>query len=136
MIIDGKEQIVGRVAAHAANQALLGNAVDLYNCEEMVMSGPKKHIISEALRKRNMGGPRKGPFNSKMPDRYVKRIIRGMLPYKQARGLEAFKRVRCYMGAPDSKEKTIIVKGAHADKLPNFKYLTIGEVCAAYGWQK
>ena len=39
-----------------------------------------------------------------MPERIVKRAVRGMLPHKQARGREALKRVMCYNVVPSELE--------------------------------
>ncbi len=134
IIIDAQDAIVGRVAAYAAKQALLGQTVHIINAEKAVMSGAKRTSINEAKRKNAMGVPRKGPYFSKLPDRYVRRIIRGMLPYKQPRGRAAFERIMCYIGKPKSVEgEAIRVPGADANKLPNLKYLTIGKICEELG---
>lgn len=74
---------------------------------------------------------------TRLPDRFVRRTIRGMLPYKQPKGVAAFKKIRCFMGVPDkfkdipSNEK---IKGT--TQLPNFKFITIGELCKSLGGKK
>lgn len=135
LIIDAKDAILGRVAAHAAKQALLGKTIRVINAEKAVISGKKRSTIAEAKRKRSMGVPRKGPYYSKLPDRYVRRVIRGMLPYKQPRGREAYERVLCYIGTPEEfkEQEAIRVPGAEASKLPNMKYLTVGQICEELG---
>jgi len=87
---------------------------------------------------KSMGVPRKGPFYSKLPDRYVRRIIRGMLPYKQPRGRDAYERILCFIGIPTEFEKAELgrVPGAEASKLPNLKCLTIGKICEELGGKK
>ncbi len=134
LIIDAKEAILGRVAAYAAKQALLGKTVKVVNAEKAVVSGTKRTTISEAKRKKAMGVPRKGPFYSKLPDRYVRRVIRGMLPYKQPRGRAAYERILCYIGDPQTIEgERVRVPGADASKLPNLKYLTVATICEELG---
>jgi large subunit ribosomal protein L13 len=44
------------------------------------------------------GGSLKGPKYSRVEDRLLKRIIRGMLPRDRFKGREAFKRLRCHIG--------------------------------------
>ena len=58
-----------------------------------------------------------------------------MLPFKQARGREAFKRIMCYMGVPKEFEGKDAVKpkGADASKLPNLKFVRIEEVSRMLG---
>jgi len=134
IIIDADGAILGRIAAYAAKQALLGKTVAIVNAEKAVISGTKRTTISEAKRKRAMGVPRKGPYVSKLPDRYVRRVVRGMLPYKQPRGRAAYERVMCYIGKPATIEgETIRVAGADASKLPNLKHLTVARICAEFG---
>ncbi len=136
IIIDAENAILGRLAAYAAKQALLGKTVRVVNAEKAVVSGAKRTTIEEAKRKRAMGTPRKGPFYSKLPDRYVRRVIRGMLPYKQPRGRAAYERILCFIGAPEMEGERVAVPGASATKLPNLKYLTVGRICAELGGKR
>jgi ribosomal protein L13 len=47
-----------------------------------------------------------------MPERIVKRTIRGMLSYKQKRGSDALKRIICYNQTPEEfKEVKKIISG-------------------------
>lgn len=57
--------------------------------------------------------------------------MRGMLPWKKARGKEAYKRIMCYAGVPKELEgvKKEVIEEAKATKLPILKYVTIGELC-------
>lgn len=135
MIIDAKDLIVGRFATVAAKKALLGEKIDIINCESAVMTGKRGFLLKETKRKVDMGIHTKGPFISRMPDRYVKRIIRGMLPYKQEKGRKAYKRISCFIGIPKDMEgqKTAQIEGAHISKLGNLDYTTIGEICRRLG---
>ena len=135
LVIDGNEAILGRVAAYAAKQALLGSTVKIVNSEKLVVSGAPRTTIDEAKRMKTMGVPRKGPYYSRLPDRYVRRVVRGMLPYKSAHGRDAYARVLCYLGVPTefANETLVRVPGADASKLPNRKRVTIGRICAEFG---
>jgi large subunit ribosomal protein L13 len=137
MIIDATNLIVGRMAAKAAKLALLGERVDIVNCEKAIITGSRRNVIEKYKRKRDLGhSPFKGPYIIRSPDRIVKRIIRGMLPYKKERGERAFKRIKCHVGVPDEfeNEKMIAtIKEANVSKLPNLKYITIEEVSKEMG---
>lgn len=134
--IDATNTILGRLSSYAAKQALLGSSVNIFNCEAAVISGEPK-----AIRDRyyylmfKMGQPMKGPFRIKMSDRFVKRAIRGMLPYKQQRGLDAFKRTMCYLGVPEEfkDRKMIKVAGADASKLPKLKSIAVQALLKSLG---
>ncbi len=137
MIIDGKNLIMGRASAFVAKQSLMGEKVDVVNCSEMVITGNKRDVIAKYKRKKSMGVPSKGPFQPKKPDMFVRRVIRGMLPYKQFKGREAFKRVKCHISFPESlKGETTTIKNASIDKVPNLKYIKVENVCKELGWQK
>ena len=135
MIIDASYLILGRLASYAAKQALLGNKVDIVNCENAIITGNKKYIIARHKQKREMGYPFKGPFIKRRPDHYVKRVIRGMLPYKQAKGRQAFEKIMCYTGVPEKfKDKKLeTIKTADVSKVPNLRYITVKDVCKEMG---
>ena len=135
MIIDAKDTILGRLGTYAAKQLLMGATVEIVNCEECAVSGKKRFILKEYIRKLHRGAPGKGPFFYKRPDMFVKRTIRGMLPFKRARGREAFKNIKCHMGVPEKlkNEKYVKIEGAGIDKLHSVDYLKIKDICRAVG---
>ena len=135
MIIDANNTILGRLGTYAAKKALLGEEIDIVNCENSVITGDRKEIFKEYERKFSMGIHTKGPFFYRMPDRFVKRAIRGMLPHKKERGAVAFKKIRCHIGIPENfkNQKFETVKNATIGKVPNLKYITIKEICMHVG---
>src|SRR3989338_5367440 len=126
MIIDANNLILGRLASFVAKKALRGEKVEVVNCERAVITGDKKEIFKKYLRKAKSKSVRKGPFMPKVADRFVRRSIRGMLPYKRPRGREAFKRVICYAGVPEKlrDKKFETLKEANISKLTTLKYTT------------
>lgn len=105
--IDATNATVGRLATFAAKQALLGNKVNIFNSEQAVVSGSRSFVLKKWHDKVNVRGDTlRGPFFSRMPDRLLRRVVRGMLPHRQPRGKEAFQRVMCYIGIP-SKFKDV-----------------------------
>jgi len=106
MIIDAENLIVGRLGTFVAKKALMGEKIDIVNCEK-----------------------------PKMPDRFVRRIIRGMLPIEKKRGREAFKRVMCWIGVPDKFKNEKIEKLDKINVLntKNIKFLDIRKICKFLG---
>ncbi len=135
MIIDATDAIIGRMAAYAAKKALNGEKIDIVNCENAVMTGNKEQILSKFKQRRERGVPLKGPYYPKLPDRIVRRTVRGMLPYDKDRGRKAFKRVMCYIGVPDNlKDKKLEkVKGADISKTPSLKYTYLKDISKFLG---
>ncbi len=133
MIIDATDSILGRLATHVAKNSLNGEEVLVINCEKAFITGNKNTILAKYKRKKSIG-THKGPFMPRMPDRFVKRIIRGMIPYKTNRGREAFARIKCYVGVPEKlKGKAIKLDYADIGKIQYAKSITIGEICKEMG---
>lgn len=135
MIIDAKDAILGRLGSYVAKRVLLGNKVDVINCEECVVSGRKQEILNEYVRRVHMKAPGKGPFFYRNADMFVKRAIRGMLPFKRARGRDAFKNIKCYVGVPEDlkNQKAFMVEGTNVEKLHSSDYLRVKDICKSVG---
>lgn len=135
MIIDGKNLILGRLGSFVSKQALNGEKIDIVNCESVIITGKKDYLLKEVKRKNDMGIHSKGPFIFKSPDRYVKRSIRGMLPYKKERGEAAYKNIKCHIGVPDEfkDQKIITIESADVKKMPSLDYLKVIDVCRKIG---
>ena len=135
MIIDANNLILGRLGTYVAKKALLGEYIDIVNCENSVVTGDRNKIFEKYDNFLKRGIPAKGPFIRRMPDRFVKRAIRGMLPYKKERGRSAFKNIKCHLGVPeDLKDKKLdTIKEANIDKVPNLKYIKVKDVCKHIG---
>ncbi len=114
IIIDASNAILGRLASYAAKQALQGKKIVILNSEKAIITARKKFTIENYQKKKRRGGSsQKGPFFPRLPEKIVKRTIRGMLPdFRRGRGKEAFKRVLCFKGVPgEYKEKKMIKAG-------------------------
>lgn len=135
MIIDAKNLIVGRFATVVAKKALLGEKIDVINCEMAVVSGKKSEVFAKYRTRSIRGSSTKGPFIPKTPERFVKRAIRGMLPYKKPPGRDAFERIKCHRGVPMELEskKAEIIKEADFSKLSTLNYVTVEEICKYLG---
>jgi large subunit ribosomal protein L13 len=108
-VIDGKDMVLGRLAAYTAKEALKGEEVAIVNCEKVLITGNKNFIMQGFRAKRmRVGTTQKGPKYSLSIDKIVKRTIRGMLPNarRSGRGRDALKRIKCYIGVPAEFENT------------------------------
>ncbi len=135
MIIDGNNLILGRLGSFVAKKALLGEKIDIVNCGNIVVTGKKETVFGKYKKILARGIHSKGPFLYKMPDRFVKRTLRGMLPYKRERGREALKNIRCYLGVPEklSDKKYETIEMANIKKVPSLDYVKVKDICREVG---
>src|SRR3972149_7595449 len=112
-VIDAKNLIVGRLATHVAKRLLRGESVTVVNAEEGIISGARTYILAKYLHRRERKSivtpARPGPFSPRRPEAILRRAVRGMLPYEKARGREAYKRLKVFLGVPED------LKGASAE---------------------
>src|SRR3989344_882991 len=93
-----------------------------------IISGSKEVVVEKYLWRDNLGEPFKVPFMPKIPMKFFKRVIRGMISYKKERGKLAYKRIKCYPGNPKNV-KGITLENAKYTKLKKGSYITVGELC-------
>lgn len=134
-VVDASNAILGRLASVVAKKALLGEEVLVVNCEKAVITGRKKDILANHMQRFELGQPTQGPFFPKRPDMFVRRVIRGMVPRKRARGRAAFKRVRCFIGVPEALGSQKLERAAEAEirKESTVKFITVRELCRLIG---
>ena len=136
MIIDAKDMILGRLCTFAAKQGLQGNQVDIVNAEQVVITGSRENVLAKYFhRLTERGTPRWGPFFYKKENLFVKRVIRGMLPYKQPKGKKAVKLIKCHIGIPVefAGKKFETLKFADIANSKATKFITVQEVCKMMG---
>ncbi len=132
LVVDGKGAILGRLGSFVMKELLKGGSVDIINCEKVRVSGSKDLVVRRIRDKQRMGrgASLKGPKYPKAADRLLKRMIRGMLPRDRARGREAFKRLKCYIGDGGLGEEAV----KNAKKLDHkkpYKFSTMKEISEA-----
>jgi large subunit ribosomal protein L13 len=113
IVIDATNATLGRLCSYVAKQLLLGHEVHIVNCNDAIIAGRPVSIVEEFHKNRvRRSSSLKGPFYPKVPERIVKRTVRGMLPYKKERGSEALHRLKCYNKTPaEFKEEKKILAG-------------------------
>ena len=136
-IIDASNLILGRMATYAAKRALEGKRVVIVNAERAVISGTKARVIGRVklkLKTRTLTNQEKAPTHPRRPDNYVRRVVRGMLPWKKSKGKDAFRRVHVFIGTPaDYAGKPMVnMSDASASRL-RVPYVSIQQVAEEIG---
>ncbi len=138
-IFDAEDIVVGRLGAKVAKAALLGDNIVVVNIEKAIITGDRRTVIDAWKEKANIrtsSNPRRGPFHQRRPDRMVRKMIRGMLPWPRPRGKEALKRIRLFIGVPqeyEDKEK-IVLEDSRYRSLTR-KFITVGDLSHELGWR-
>ena len=134
-VINADGMILGRLSSIMAKRLLAGEEIHIVNTERMVISGDKVTIFTEYKESVDRGNREFGPYYPKRPDHIVKRTIRGMLPYKKARGKDAMSRLKTYIGVPEElkNEETASIDGADMKQLSSVKYIRLEELSTKLG---
>jgi len=134
-IINAEGLIIGRMASIVAKRILNGEEITIVNAEKAVISGKRKSRVMEAKTFLEVGAPERGPFHYRRPDRIVRRTVRGMVPYKQPKGKQAYKRLKVFIGIPAElkEQKMETLTNARAERL-TCPYFTVGEFAKEMGW--
>lgn len=135
-LVNAEGLIVGRMCSKVAKRLLNGEEVTILNAEKAVFSGKKKAKILEAHIFLEVGAPVRGPFHYRRPDRFLRKTVRGMVPYKQPKGKEAYARLRVFMGVPlDLKGKEMITFEEASSANLKGPHFTLGELAKEIGWR-
>lgn len=118
---------MGRASSYLAKELLTKDEeIVIVNAEKAVVTGRRRFSIEHYKMERDVGSVRKGPRFPKEPDRIFRRTVRGMLPMKNSKGKEAFKRLSVYIGVP------IDLRGKEIEKLDQFQNKHIANVITLY----
>ncbi len=137
-VIDGKDLVLGRLGGSVAKRLLMGESIKIVNCKDVVILGRKQFLVKKYKEKITNKVIKQGPYYSRAPSDIVKRAFRNMLPYKNQRGAEAFKRLKCYNSTPSTlisapKEE---ITSAKMDSASVFYYTKVGEISLVLGYTK
>ncbi len=139
-VVDATNMILGRLASYVAKEALKGKRVTVVNAERAVISGTKARVVARAktkLKTRTLASQEKSPTHPRRADTYVRRVIRGMLPWKKPKGQQAFHRVIVHIGSPGNyaSQQTVKVPNADASKL-RVPYISVQQLSQEIGGWK
>jgi len=134
-LVNAEGLIVGRMCSKVAKRLLNGEEVVILNAEKAVFSGKKKSKVAEAHVFLEVGAPRRGPFHYRRPDRFLRKAVRGMVPFEQPKGKNAYKRLKVFMGVPLKlkDQEMITFKEASSANLKG-PHFTLGEMAKEIGW--
>lgn len=137
LLIDASGLILGRLASYVAKRALEGHEIIVINAEKAVISGKRKSKVRESKEKlkiRTYGSLEKGPSHPRRADLYVRRSIRGMLPWKKSIGRDAFKRIKVYINVPEeyANKPTLRISDAESSRL-RYKYISVEDLSKEIG---
>lgn len=137
LLVDANNAVAGRLAAVVAKQLLQGEHVVIINAEKAVLSGNRASLIlqyKERLGIRTRTAPWKGPMHPRQPDRILRRIIRGMVPWKKDRGRKAMKRLRVYTGTPEGLKTKRNLDISEYERVGR-RTTYLGEIAQELGWK-
>ena len=135
IVIDGTDVIFGRMASNVAKKAMGGEEIHLINAEKIILNGRPADIMERYLERRrtkNKADPEYSPKWPRIPHMLVKRMIRGMLPWKTARGKQAYKRIFVYTGNPKDLKAGEFKAKKHDGISP---HITIEGLCKKMGYK-
>lgn len=138
-VYDAENMVVGRLGAKVAKVALLGANVVIVNAEKAIITGKRRTVIEAFKEKFNIRtsyNPRKGPFHERRPDKMVRKMFRGMLPWPTPRGKAAYKRIKVYIGVPKqyTESEKIVLEGAKYRSMTQ-KFITVADLSHELGWR-
>jgi large subunit ribosomal protein L13 len=137
VLVNAEGLIVGRLGSKVAKLLLNGEEVIILNAEKAVFSGKKKSKVAEAKQFLEVGAPERGPFHYRRPDKYLRKTLRGMLPFKQPKGKTAYKRLKVFMGVPmELKGKEMITFPEASSATLKGPHFTLLELAKEIGWSK
>ena len=136
-VVNGEGLILGRMCSKIAKRLLNGEQIVIVNAEKVIISGKRKSKVAEAHKFLEVGAPDRGPFHSRRPDRIVRKTVRGMVPWRQPKGKNAYKRLKVFLGVPlELKDRTMeTIEQANSAKLTG-PHFTLGEFAINIGWNQ
>jgi large subunit ribosomal protein L13 len=136
-LINADGLILGRMCSKVAKRLLNGEELIILNAEKAILSGKRKSKIAEAKEFLEVGAPMRGPFHYRRPDRIMRKTVRGMLPYSQPKGKNAYRRLKVFMGVPkEFKDQPMdTFAEAQATKLKGPR-LTLLDLSKEVGWNQ
>merc|ERR1712126_507298 len=142
VVIDGSGHLMGRLASVIAKQILSGQRIVVVRCESICISGNfyrNKLKVLGVFRKRMNTKPSKGPYHFRAPSKCLFKVVRGMIPHKTKRGMEALNRLKIFDGIPnpyDRQKRMVVPSALRVLKLkPGRKYCQIGRLSHETGWK-
>lgn len=137
MIINGEGHVLGRLASIISKNLLNGEEVVVLNAEKIMITGNKDWAYAkykQRVDRASISNPRDlGPKYPRRPDDIFRRTVRGMLPFKKAKGRSAYKGLKAFVGVPSEYADAEIVNIPEAEFKNLKKGIELGEVSKLLG---
>ncbi|CAB3978311.1 60S ribosomal L13a-like [Paramuricea clavata] len=140
--IDASGHLLGRLASTVAKSILSGQRIVVVRCEQINISGNfyrNKLKYLDFLRKRMNTKPSRGPFHFRAPSKIFWRTVRGMVPHKTKRGMEAMNRLKVFDGVPppyDKVKRMVVPSALRVIRLkPGRRFCVLGRLSHEVGWK-
>ena len=134
--------MAGRLASVVAKQLLMGQKVVIVRAEGACLSGG---IVRQRMRYmrykdlRHITQPAKGPFHFRAPTKMLYKSIRGMIPHKTKRGVEALNRLKLFEGVPPPYDKVKLLVIPDALRVLRLqagdRFCSLGDLAHSVGWK-
>lgn len=132
-VIDGKDNILGRLSSVVAERIMDGEEIVIVNAQDVVITGAREMVFSQFKAKVDRGQIRKGPYYPRRADLLLKRTIRGMIPFYKTTGRDAYRRIHTFVGVPPQFADVEKERNEHALRAKTGKYTTLGAVAKYLG---
>lgn len=142
IVVDAKDHMAGRLASVVAKQLLMGQKVVIVRAEGACLSGGivrqrMKYMRYKDLR--HITQPAKGPFHFRAPTKMLYKSIRGMIPHKTKRGVEALNRLKLFEGVPPPYDKVKLLVIPDALRVlrlqAGHRFCSLGDLAHSVGWK-
>jgi len=137
-IVDATGHVVGRLASVLAKRLLNGEEIVVVNAEKAIVTGRKSVVFEEYRAAHHRGSTAsrmrgKGPNYPRRPDMILRRTISRMMPYQQARGRAALKRLRVYLSVPAEFKDKPLESIEIAKRAPQGPFVRLGDMSKLLG---
>lgn len=138
-VYDAEQMVVGRLGTKVAKAALLGDNIVIINVEKAIITGDPQSVISawkERFDIRTSSRHDRGPLHERRPDKMVRKMIRGMLPWPTPRAKAALKRISVYIGTPEryADAEKIVLEDSRYRSMTQ-KYILVQDLSRELGWK-
>ena len=137
MIIDGEGCVLGRLASVTSKNLLEGEEVVILNAEKIMLTGNRDWAYAkykQRVDRASISNPRDlGPKYPRRPDDIFRRTVRGMLPFKKAKGKTAYKGLKAFVGVPAEYADAELQAVPEAEYKNLKKGIELGEISKLLG---
>lgn len=130
-LINADGAVMGRLASLVAQRLLRGEEITIINAEKVIITGSKDYILGKFEARRKRRNPRKGPHQPRMPDRLLRRSVRGMIPYQTPRGRIAYKNLKVFIGVPAGTD--VSLAETYPARIGTDRFMVLGELAKLLG---